>query len=62
VSQRFHVAAEQHVLIANIESAVGDDRVCPGRFASSVGPLESTALEVLLLLGSMRTNAPSSVR
>lgn len=42
----FHVVTEQHILVADIEFAIGDDRVCPGRLLCAVGLLEATALKV----------------
>src|SRR5205085_3277781 len=45
---RLHVVAEQHILVADIEFAIGEDRVCPGRLLRAVGLLEAAALKVFL--------------
>jgi len=36
-----YVVTKQHVLVAHVESAVGDDRVRPSGFAGAVGLLEA---------------------
>ena len=48
---RLHVVAEQHILVADVQLAVGDDRVRPGVVSASVGLLEAAALEVFLGAG-----------
>ena len=62
LSLRFDVVAEQDVLIAEVQLAVGDDRVRPGRQAGAVGLFETTPLDVLLRFGSIKSMAPSSMR
>src|SRR5262249_35946659 len=44
------VVAEQHALVAQVQPAVGDDRVWPGRPVAVVGLFEASAL--LVAVGS----------
>src|ERR1044071_4511 len=43
-----HVVAEQRILVADIEFAIGEDGMCPGRLFGAIGLFEATALKVLL--------------
>jgi hypothetical protein len=45
---RLDVVAEQYILVAQVQFAVGKDRVWPGEFLAAVGLLEAAALDVLL--------------
>jgi hypothetical protein len=47
----FHDLAKQHVLVAQVQFAVGNDRVRPVRCLTAVGMLESATLNVLLGAG-----------
>src|SRR5439155_12714888 len=48
---RLHLVAEQHVLVADVQLAVGHHRVRPGLFLGAVGLVEPAALDVLLRVG-----------
>src|SRR5437016_8483200 len=45
---RLHVVAEQYILVAQVQFAVGNDRVRPGRLLAAVGLVEAATLDVLL--------------
>src|SRR5689334_25394596 len=45
-----YVVAEQHLLVADIQFAVGEDRVCPGRLFRAVGLLETAALKIFFTI------------
>ena len=44
---RLHVVAEQQILVANVQFAVGNDRVRPGRRPAAVGLVKAAALDEL---------------
>lgn len=48
VSLGFDIVAEQEILIADVQLAVGDDRMGPGRLPSSVRLLETATLDIFL--------------
>src|SRR6478609_7298380 len=45
-----YVVAEQHVLIAHVQFAVGNDRMRPGRRPASVRLFKAAAFDILLLV------------
>ncbi len=45
---RLHVVAEQHILVAQVQFAVGNNRVRPSWLSAAVGLLEAATLEVFL--------------
>src|SRR6478752_2774956 len=45
-----YVVAEQHVLIAHVQFAVGNDRMRPGRRPASVRLVKAAAFDILLLV------------
>ena len=61
-SAGFYVVAEKQILVAQVQFAVGDERVRPGWLLGAVGLLETAALDVMLAFGSIRSTVPFSVR
>src|SRR5262249_38166605 len=47
-SPRLDVVAEQYILVAQVQFAVGNDRVRPGRLLTTVGLVEAATLDVAL--------------
>src|SRR5271155_1489679 len=48
--RRPHCVAEQYILVAQVQAAVGNDRVRPGRLLTAFGREEAATLDVLLLV------------
>jgi hypothetical protein len=47
-ASRLHVVAEQQILVAQVQFAVGNDRVRPVRLLATIGLVKAAVLNILL--------------